>query len=475
MDATGLGIAIRNKKISVKEAVSACAVKIENEEQKINALITDLLEDALIRAGEIEQEIYAGSCGHILAGIPFCVKDNISMKDVRFTCASRMLDRYKASYTATALEQILDAGALCMGKTNLDEFAMGSTGESSYYGATRNPFDLRRVAGGSSSGSAAAVAVGGCFFALGSDSGGSVRLPAAYCGLVGLLPTYGRVSRYGLVAHVSSMDQIGCITRSVRDSAAVLSLLAGKDRHDATTVAAGSDFSPGEDICGYKIAVLDPESYDADESISKAVEEAAKLLEKQGADVKLYTADFMKTAERAYRIIECAEASSNLARFDGIKYGGTGVLASNIESRYALEEENGFGKEVIARIRRGRYYLSEGFEKYFCPALAERQRIMNEMRRLFSAYDVLLLPVAKDVAPFIGESKPCKEDENGPDIFTTPANMAQLPAITIPFGQKEGMPIGIQLIADRFCEKKLLTLAAVIEKMIKRNENVHNI
>ncbi len=479
MDAVGLGQAIKRKKIRISEAVALCAEAMRQKEPQVHAFLTDLSEEARTQAEQMERSGALLQADLPLAGVPFAVKDNISLQGVRLTCASRMLAQYRAAYTATALQRLLDGGCICMGKTNLDEFAFGSTGESSYFGPTSNPLDLRRVAGGSSSGSAAAVAAGECFFALGSDSGGSVRLPAAYCGLVGLLPTYGRVSRYGLVAHVSSMDQIGCITRSVRDSAAVLAQMAGKDPRDATSVTAPKQFAFSADIRDYRIGVWDPEEIGAEACVLRTLQAAAQLLKEHAADLAYFRLEELKNAESIYRVIERAEASSNLARFDGIKYGGTKAKAGNLAARYAAEEEQGFGQEVKDRIRRGRYYLSEGYETVYLPAVEARWKLQAALMEAFRHCDLLLLPVSKDIAPLKGTPAEYSEETGGADAFTTAANLAQLPAIALPFGVQDGMPVGVQLMAAPFCEAKLFAAAAVLEKNapneIKRKENVHTI
>lgn len=462
MDATTLGLAIKNKEIKIEEAVKMCADAIEKNEPRINALITPMVEDAFSTAKQLQTNM--DEYDSPLYGVPFVVKDNICLKGKRTTCGSNMLAEYVPPYTATALEKVLGAGAVCMGKGNMDEFAMGATGDTSHFGKTRNPLDISCVPGGSSSGSAAALAAGECFFALGSDSGGSVRLPAAYCGLVGMLPTYGRVSRYGLVAHVSSMDQIGPITKNVTDCVNVMNLICGHDSKDSTSVKGKDEvFHSEKNIAGMKIAVSEVLMKCAGVAVKAAVYSAAKKLEGCGVKVEEVDLSYLSEAPSIYSIIACAEASSNLARYDGIKYGGFKDLKGDIDSVCKETRQRGFGDEVKRRIFFGSYVLSEGYEKYFLPAQRIRREISRRLDELFKDYDAILLPVSKTAAPTFVKGFSSAKEINATDIFTVTANLAQLPAISVPFGMEGELPLGVQLVGKRFDENTLFALAAALE------------
>ena len=462
MDATALGLKIKNREISIKEALSECAENIGKKETDINAIITPMIDEAYGQARLIQNCL--DEYESVLAGVPFACKDNICLTDIKTTCASKMLSEYTPPFTATALQHLLEAGGICIGKTNMDEFAMGATGETSYFGKTLNPLDYEKVPGGSSSGSAAAVAAGECYYALGSDSGGSIRLPASYCGLVGMMPSYGRVSRYGLIAHVSSMDQIGPVTRSVRDCANVLNLICRRDPMDATSVETQENmFNCDEEIKGMKVLVSRSFMQQACAYVSDTVYEAAKKLEAMGVIIEERDLSFLKDAPSVYSIISCAEASSNLARYDGIKYGGFKDLKGDTD--YVCKETRrlGFGDEVKRRILFGSYVLSDGYEKLYVPAVNMRKVISRRMKEMFKEYDAVLLPVAKSVAPSFDEHFSSAKEINASDIFTVTANLAHLPAISVPFGAADGLPIGIQLIGGRFKENTLLSLAKALE------------
>ena len=458
MDAVALGLAIKEKRISAKEAVNLCAENIAKKDETINALITSMVDEATERA-----EAFCDFNGG-MSGVPFVVKDNICFKNKKTTCASAMLENYKPPYTATALQRVLDAGSICMGKANMDEFAMGATGETSHFGKTLNPLDHARVPGGSSSGSAAALKAGYCYYSLGSDSGGSVRLPAAYCGLVGMLPTYGRVSRYGLVAHVSSMDQIGPITKSVRDAAEVLNLMCAKDSHDATSVNTGESFHVNTDVRGMKVAISEAFMDTASDVVKTNIYKAAKKLEKAGVMVREVDLSYLMEAPSVYSIISAAEASSNLARYDGIKYGGFKGIKGDIDEVCKETRRLGFGDEVKRRIFFGAHVLSDGYEKLFLPAQRKRREMAARLLELYKEYDAVILPVAKETAPYFEEGFSSAKEINATDIFTVTANLAQLPAISVPFNSYEGLPLAVQLLGRRFGENTLLALAAVLER-----------
>lgn len=461
MDAMALAAAIKNKEISAVEAVEECACNIKDKEDRLNALISSFVAEAKKQAKSFDE--MKEKLEDVLAGIPFVAKDNICYKDKITSCASKMLQNYKSPYTATALKKVLDVNGICMGKANMDEFAMGATGETSYFGKTLNPLDERRVPGGSSSGSAAAVAAGYGWYALGSDSGGSVRLPAAYCGLVGMLPTYGRVSRYGLVAHVSSMDQIGPISKTVRDCAAVLNLICGKDKHDATTICTDTSFNTNRAVSGMKVAISEVFMNPADDVVKSNVYEAAKKLESSGVEIHEVDLSFLIEAPSVYSILSAAEASSNLARYDGLKYGGFD-LKMDLDNLSQESRRMGFGDEVKRRIFLGAHALSDGYEDYFIPADKKRRELAAGLNKLFENYDAVILPVSKTIAPFFDESFSSAKEVNATDIFTVTANLAQLPAISVPFGSFENMPLSVQLMGKPYEENTILALAQVLER-----------
>lgn len=462
MDAVALSIALREKKISAKEAVGLCADNIKKKEETINALITSMADEALVKAECFDNSNYKSRTG--LAGVPFVVKDNICYEGRRTTCGSKMLENYEPPYTATALARILESDGICMGKANMDEFAMGATGETSYFGKTLNPLDKLRVPGGSSSGSAAAVKAGYCYYALGSDSGGSVRLPAAYCGLVGMLPTYGRVSRYGLVAHVSSMDQIGPIATSVRDVAEVLNTICGKDKFDATCVQTDEVFHTNKDVKGMKVAVSEVFMNPADDEVKTNIYKAVKVLENAGVKVCETDLSYLTEASQCYSILSASEASSNLARYDGIKYGGFKSLTGSTDEVCMETRRLGFGDEVKRRLFFGAHVLSDGYENLFLPALQKRREIAEKLKNLYKEYDAVILPVSKTIAPVFDDRFSSAKEVNATDIFTVTANLAQLPAITVPFGSHNMMPLGVQLMGSRFDENTLLALASILER-----------
>jgi aspartyl-tRNA(Asn)/glutamyl-tRNA(Gln) amidotransferase subunit A len=406
-------------------------------------------------------------------GIPIAIKDNILTLGMRTTCASKILENYESVFDATVVKKLKEAGFVIVGKANLDEFAMGSSTERSAFFPTRNPWDLERVPGGSSGGSAAAVASGMVVAALGSDTGGSVRQPASLCGVVGYKPTYGLVSRYGLVAFASSLDQIGPITKTVRDAAILMEIISGKDENDATTMDRKVDFlSEIENgVAGMRFAVPQ-EIYEhkIEDGVAERFEESLKLLEKLGAKVEKVSIPHMKYSVAVYYVIAPAEASSNLARFDGVKYG-LRVKEKGLREMYMKTRNVGFGEEVRRRIMIGTFTLSAAYyEAYFNKAMKVRRKISDELNEVLSQYDAILTPTSPVTAFKIGEIK-------DPltyylmDIFTIPANLAGLPAISVPFGFSNNLPVGVQVIGRRFADGKVFRIARAIEKNSPYNEN----
>lgn len=496
MTALELAKRIRKKELSVVEAVKLSLDAIHASEKEIHAFITVAEEEELMKtAGEVQQGIEEGRLTSPLAGVPIAVKDNICTKGLRTTCGSRMLEDFVPGYDATVVRRLRGAGCIIIGKTNMDEFAMGSTTETSYFGATRNPHDTTRVPGGSSGGSAAAVASGDVFLALGSDTGGSIRQPAAYCGLYGLKPTYGAVSRYGLVAYASSMDQIGPMTGSVEDQAALLDVISGWDPCDISRNGEGNEISflssvstvdHGEKpLAGTRIGVpafdglLDDGGGDA-EVIRRSVRGAASFFEKMGATVEELTIELPEMAVPAYYILACAEASSNLSRFDGVRYGYRAPGCDNVYKMMRRSRSEGFGEEVKRRILLGTYVLSEGYyDAYYLQALRVRRMIREAYDRAFDKYDMLLGPVAPTLPPAIGEMRAARGEFEGcedtlavykNDCFTVTANLLGLPAISFPCGHIGGcpdeaaLPVGAQLTGPYFSERKLLQAVRLTEK-----------
>lgn len=451
--------------ISSKEVVSAVLERIDGVETDINAYIT-INEEALAQAERADRMIRDGKATP-LTGIPVAVKDNMSTKGIRTTCASNMLKDYVPPYNATAVEKLIEAGAIIIGKTNLDEFAMGSSCENSAFKQTKNPWDLSKVPGGSSGGSAAAVAAGEAIMALGSDTGGSIRQPAAFTGVVGLKPTYGRVSRYGLVAFASSLDQIGPFARDVEDAANLLSVISGHDSLDSTSIPGKeSDFSlDGASVKGLRVGI--PKEFmteGLDPVIRDAINRAAQLLEDEGASVKECSLPHSEYALSAYYIIAPAEASSNLARFDGVRYG-LRVSGDNHTDMFIRSRQEGFGPEVKRRIMLGTYALSAGYyDAYYKKALQVRNLIKQDFDHVFADFDVILSPTTPSVAFGLGEKVDDPLSMYLSDVYTIPVNMAGLPGLSLPFGFNNGLPIGVQLIGGLWQERKLLQVGKVLEQ-----------
>ncbi len=461
---------IRSGEISVAEAVRAQLDVIAEKEKDYHCYITILEEEALERAGEVQEGIRTGRYTSPLAGVPVAVKDNICMKGIKTTCGSKILENFRPPYDATAMEKLYEAGMVVVGKTNMDEFAMGSTTETSYFGATRNPRDISRVPGGSSGGSAAAVAAGEALLALGSDTGGSIRQPSAFCGVVGIKPTYGTVSRYGLIAYASSLDQIGVIGKNVADSAAMLSVISGSDARDSTSVGQKEYHymeALGKDISGMRIGI--PRGYfggGLSEEVKSEVLSAAQMFREKGAVVEEFDLEAVDYAVPAYYVIACAEASSNLSRYDGVKYGFRAKDYEGLEEMYRLSRGEGFGQEAKRRMMIGAFVLSSGFyDAYYNKALKVKTVIKREFDRAFLKYDLILGPTTPTTALKLGESLPDPLKMYLGDIYTVSVNLAGLPAISLPCGQaKNGLPIALQLIGKPFGEKQIIRAAYSFER-----------
>ena len=454
---------------SSEEVTAATLAAIRQRDPEIGAYLTVLEEDALAAARESDQRRSKGEVLSPLDGIPAGIKDNICTKGVRTTCASRMLEQFVPPYDAHVMEQLKGAGVVMLGKLNMDEFAMGSTTENSHFQLTRNPADPSRVPGGSSGGSAAAVAAGEAAFALGSDTGGSIRQPAAFCGVVGLKPTYGAVSRYGLVAFASSLDQIGPLTRDVADAALVMNAIAGHDRRDSTSVPGEiPDYTAllGQEIRGKRLAL--PREF-LGEGLAPAVREAvlgaARRFEQLGARVEEVSMPALGHALPAYYILSSAEASSNLARFDGIRYGYRSPHYEDMASLYRNTRSEGFGPEVKRRIMLGTFALSAGYyDAYYKKALQVRTLVLRDYQRIFEDFDAVLSPVAPTTAYRIGEKTTDPLEMYLGDIYTVPVNIAGLPALSLSCGRDaDGLPVGMQLTGPAFSEPALLQLGSAFE------------
>lgn len=470
MTALELAEKIKQHQISALDGVKTVFDQIEKKEGKVHAYLDTYKKEAYTRAKQVEKGIADGTYSGPLAGVPIAVKDNICIKGKKTTCASRILENFVPQYNAEVIDRLEKAGMIVIGKTNMDEFAMGSTTETSAYGVTRNPWDLEHVPGGSSGGSCAAVAAGEAYAALGSDTGGSIRQPSSFCGVTGLKPTYGTVSRYGLVAYASSLDQIGPVGKDVADCAALLEVIAGHDPKDSTSLKRQDlDFS-GEmtdKLLGMKFGV--PKEYLAEginPEVKAAFMEVLKTLTGMGAIVEFFSVKTMEYMIPAYYIIASAEASSNLERFDGVKYGYRAKDYEGLHDMYKRTRTEGFGEEVRRRIMLGSFVLSSGYyDAYYLKALRTKALIKQEFDRAFQEYDVLLAPAAPYTAPKLGESLKDPLAMYLGDIYTVAVNLCGLPGITVPCGKdKAGLPIGIQMIGDCFMEKKILRAAHAYEQ-----------
>ncbi len=461
---------IENKELTITEITKAYVDRINEKEQDVQAFVTTLTDEALKSAKTIEERKANGEIKSQFAGIPIGIKDNICTKGIKTTCSSKMLENFVAPYNATVVEKLNDENLITLGKLNMDEFAMGSSTETSYFKKTKNPWNLNTVPGGSSGGSAAAVAANLVPWALGSDTGGSIRQPASLCGVVGLKPTYGLVSRYGLVAFASSLDQIGPITKDVKDSAILLNIISGHDEKDSTSAnLPKKDYTKAlkNDIKGLKIGV--PKQYFGEginSEVKAKIEEAIQKYKELGAIVEECSLDIADYALATYYIIACAEASSNLGRFDGIRYGYRAENYSNLKELFKNSRSEGFGDEVKRRIILGTYVLSSGYyDAYYKKANQVRTLVKQAFDEAFEKYDVLLTPTSPTVAFEIGSKSNNPLELYLADICTVSINIAGLPGISIPCGvDSNGMPIGMQLIGNSFAEETILNAAYTYEQ-----------
>ena len=467
---------LNNKELTITEITKAYVDRIVEKEPDVKAFVTTLTDTALEQAKEVEEKVKLGEISSEYAGIPIGIKDNICTKGVKTTCSSKMLENFVAPYDATVTEKLNAENLINLGKLNMDEFAMGSSTEHSAFKKTCNPWNLNKVPGGSSGGSAAAVAAGMVPWALGSDTGGSIRQPASLCGVVGLKPTYGLISRYGLIAYASSLDQIGPITKDVEDCAILLNMIAGHDEKDTTSIdLEKKDYTKSlkNDVKGLKVGV--PKEFLAEgvnpevkEAIGKAIEEYKKM----GAIVEECSLPIADYSLAAYYIISCAEASSNLGRFDGIRYGYRTPNYESLNDIFVNSRTEGFGEEVKRRIILGTYVLSSGYyDAYYKKAQQVRTLVKKEFDKAFEKYDVLITPTSPTVAFCIGEKSSNPLEMYLADICTVSINIAGVPAISIPCGvDKSGMPIGMQIIGKQFSEETILNAAYTYEQKAKFRE-----
>lgn len=469
LTALELGKKIKAGEITSLQATEAVIKQIKAVEEQVHSYVTLDEEGAMKRAKEVQAQIEAGTLTGPLAGVPAAIKDNMCTKDMRTTCSSKILENFVPTYTAEAVLNLEKAGAVILGKTNMDEFAMGSTTETSYYGVTRNPWNTEHVPGGSSGGSCAAVAANECFYALGSDTGGSIRQPSSFCGVTGIKPTYGTVSRYGLIAYGSSLDQIGPVAKDVSDCAAILEAISSHDLKDSTSMArTDCDFTSAlkDDVKGMKIGI--PSSYfgeGLDEEVRAAILKAADILKEKGAIVEIFDLGLVDYAIPAYYVIASAEASSNLSRFDGIKYGYRTKEYEGLHNMYKKTRSEGFGPEVKRRIMLGSFVLSSGYyDAYYLKALRTKALIKKEFDKAFAKYDLILAPASPDTAPKLGASLSDPLKMYLGDIYTISVNLAGLPGMTVPCGMdSKGLPIGMQLIGDCFKEKNIIRAGYAFE------------
>jgi len=468
---------LESKEITRAEITKAYVDRIRNKEKDVEAFVTLLTDEAINKAEEIDKKVAEGEKLSTLAGIPIGIKDNICTKGVKTTCSSKMLENFVSPYDATVVEKVNNENLITLGKLNMDEFAMGAATEYSAFHVTRNPWNLNTVPGGSSGGSAAAVAANLVPWALGSDTGGSIRQPASFCGVVGLKPTYGLVSRYGLVAFASSLDQIGPITKDVEDAAILLNLITGHDEKDTTSeIREKVDYTKclKNDVKGLKIGV--PKEFFGEginEEVKQKLQETIEKYKEMGAEIEEFSLDIANYSLATYYIIACAEASSNLGRFDGIRYGYRTENFTNLKDIYKNSRSEGFGEEVKRRIILGTYVLSSGYyDAYYKKAQQVRTLVKSEFEKAFQKYDVLLTPTSPTVAFEIGTRSSNPLEMYLADICTVSVNIAGLPGISVPCGvDSNNMPIGMQLIGPRFGEETILNAAYTYEQATKFREN----
>ena len=469
LTAVELGKKIKAHEVSVEEATRAALEAIAAKEDAVHSFVTVDEEGAMKRAAEVQKLIDDGTLTGPLAGVPVAIKDNMCTKGMLTTCSSKILYNFIPTYTAEAVLNLEKAGAVILGKTNMDEFAMGSTTETSAFGETKNPWNTEHVPGGSSGGSCAAVAANECFYALGSDTGGSIRQPSSFCGVTGIKPTYGTVSRYGLIAYGSSLDQIGPVAKDVSDCAAILEAISSHDLKDSTSMArTDCDFTSAlkDDVKGMKIGI--PSSYfgeGLDEEVKAAILKAADILKEKGAVVETFDLGLVDYAIPAYYVIASAEASSNLSRFDGVKYGYRTKEYEGLHNMYKKTRSEGFGPEVKRRIMLGSFVLSSGYyDAYYLKALRTKALIKKEFDKAFAKYDLILAPASPDTAPLLGSSLSDPLKMYLGDIYTISVNLAGLPGMTVPCGlDSKGLPIGMQLIGDCFKEKDIIRAGYAFE------------
>lgn len=477
LTAVELGKKIKSGEIGVAEAAKAALEETRRREDQINSYVTVLDEKTILaRAEEVQKQIDSGELDSPLAGVPTAIKDNMCTKGILTTCSSKILENFVPSYSAEAVRNLEKAGAVIIGKTNMDEFAMGSTTETSAYGITRNPHNTDHVPGGSSGGSCAAVAAWECSYALGSDTGGSIRQPSSFCGVTGIKPTYGTVSRYGLIAYGSSLDQIGPIAKDVTDCATILEAISSYDKKDSTSIQREDlDFTSAlvADVKGMRIGI--PRDYfgeGLDPQVKAAIEKAAGVLEENGALLEEFDLSLVEYAIPAYYVIASAEASSNLSRFDGVKYGYRTGDYEGLHNMYKKTRSEGFGPEVKRRIMLGSFVLSSGYyDAYYLKALRTKALIKKAFDQAFERYDMILAPAAPTTAPKIGESLSDPIKMYLGDIYTISVNLAGLPGISLPCGKDDkGLPIGMQLIGDCFQEKKIIRAAYTFKQNRSREQ-----
>lgn len=476
LTAVELGKKIKAGEVTAVQAAEAALDRIEALDKELNCYVTVAArEEVLKKAEAVQKKIASGELTGPLAGVPVAIKDNMCTEGMLTTCSSKILNNFYPTYTAEAVLNLEKAGAVIIGKTNMDEFAMGSTTETSAYGVTRNPWNKEHVPGGSSGGSCAAVAAKECSYALGSDTGGSIRQPSSFCGVTGIKPTYGTVSRYGLIAYGSSLDQIGPVAKDVTDCAVILEAIASYDEKDSTSVKRESyDFTAAlvDDVKGMRIGI--PRTYfgdGLDKEVADAVMAAANVLKEKGAVVEEFDLGLVDYAIPAYYVIASAEASSNLARFDGVKYGYRTEHSQGLHDMYKKTRSEGFGPEVKRRIMLGSFVLSSGYyDAYYLKALRTKALIKKEFDKAFEKYDVILGPAAPTTAPKLGESLQDPIKMYLGDIYTISVNLAGLPGITVPCGMdSKGLPIGLQLIGDCFKENNIIRAAYTFEQSVKKS------